>query len=294
MPSDQIIDMKRVSPRKKGRTARLRVVFAIPALLIAVLGSAVAGFYMWTEYRSSGPAAPRPAIARLAPPNSSGASHPLRPVYPLSILPGGAYSPTELRKKLQFDKVAARHFQSFHLDNMSSARANFGSPVYVSYRRDDKIFWTRKAVWIKNGETILTDGAQFARARCGNRISTTPMSPVATSDPPASVLDQPTSSELPLVAELAEQPVESWERAVTPVGAIPPAPTQHFAPKPSKWLLPLLPLPFLGGLQGGGGSGHHNPDPGSQAAPEIDPASGVNAIALISGALLLLRSRRRK
>lgn len=29
------------------------------------------------------------------------------------------------------------------------------------------------------------------------------------------------------------------------------------------------------------------------AAPEIDPASGVNALALVSGAALLFRSRRR-
>jgi hypothetical protein len=29
------------------------------------------------------------------------------------------------------------------------------------------------------------------------------------------------------------------------------------------------------------------------AAPEIDPASGINAIALLSGAVLLIRSRKR-
>jgi|HubBroStandDraft_5_1064220.scaffolds.fasta_scaffold279429_2 hypothetical protein len=29
-------------------------------------------------------------------------------------------------------------------------------------------------------------------------------------------------------------------------------------------------------------------------APEIDPASGANAVALLAGALLLIRSRRRK
>lgn len=29
------------------------------------------------------------------------------------------------------------------------------------------------------------------------------------------------------------------------------------------------------------------------AAPEIDPASGVNALALITGALLVIRGRRR-
>ena len=30
------------------------------------------------------------------------------------------------------------------------------------------------------------------------------------------------------------------------------------------------------------------------AAPEIDPASGANALALLTGALLVIRGRRRK
>jgi hypothetical protein len=30
------------------------------------------------------------------------------------------------------------------------------------------------------------------------------------------------------------------------------------------------------------------------AAPEIDPASGANALALLTGALLIIRGRRRK
>jgi LPXTG-motif cell wall-anchored protein len=33
---------------------------------------------------------------------------------------------------------------------------------------------------------------------------------------------------------------------------------------------------------------------GTAPAPEIDPASGVGALALLSGALLVIRSRRKK
>lgn len=32
---------------------------------------------------------------------------------------------------------------------------------------------------------------------------------------------------------------------------------------------------------------------GLHAAPEIDPASGMNALALLTGALLIIRGRRR-
>ena len=33
---------------------------------------------------------------------------------------------------------------------------------------------------------------------------------------------------------------------------------------------------------------------GGSAAPEIDPATGIGALALLSGAILVIRGRRRK
>src|SRR5437764_1059357 len=36
----------------------------------------------------------------------------------------------------------------------------------------------RKRVWLPEGEAVLTDGDNLARARCGNRISFTPQQPV--------------------------------------------------------------------------------------------------------------------
>jgi len=114
-----------------------------------------------------------------------------RPVYPYSVLPGGAYNPRELRSKLSSDEAAARHYQRFHLAQLRSIGANFTSPVYVSYRKGNQIYWTRKPVRLTQGETLLTDGTLFARARCGNRISTTPEEPVASTDPPGDILDVP-------------------------------------------------------------------------------------------------------
>ena len=43
--------------------------------------------------------------------------------------------------------------------------------AYVSYRRGDRTYWTRDRVWLKAGETVLTDGATTIRARCGNCVS---------------------------------------------------------------------------------------------------------------------------
>ena len=123
-----------------------------------------------------------------------------RPVYPYSVLPGGAYDVAELKRKLVSDATAARHYQPFQLARVRSVGANFASPVYVSYRKGDQIYWTRNSIRIAAGETLLTDGVLFARARCGNRISMTPEVPVAHVDPPPEIIDVPQYFEFPPVA----------------------------------------------------------------------------------------------
>jgi hypothetical protein len=50
-----------------------------------------------------------------------------------------------------------------------------------------------------------------------------------------------------------------------------------------------------GGNGGIGGNGGNGPGPGGNiVAPEIDPASGVSALALLSAALLMIRGRRKR
>ena len=39
--------------------------------------------------------------------------------------------------------------------------------MYVSYRRNNQVFWTRHQMLIPAGETLLSDGENFVRVRCG-------------------------------------------------------------------------------------------------------------------------------
>jgi len=114
-----------------------------------------------------------------------------RPVYPLSVIRGGAYSPGELIAALESDSVAAQHYQVFQRARLRTEKSPFTGPVYVSYRRYNHIFWTRRALSLHAGETLLTDGVSYARARCGNRISLSPQQPVAELEPLADTLDTP-------------------------------------------------------------------------------------------------------
>jgi hypothetical protein len=70
--------------------------------------------------------------------------------------------------------------------------------MYVSYRLNNRIYWTRKTLRLLKGETVITDGKNVARTRCGNRLSETAQSPVAEKQPLDMTLDP---SPLPDLAE---------------------------------------------------------------------------------------------
>ena len=113
-----------------------------------------------------------------------------RPVYRFSVIPGGAYNPEELRQALDADAVAARHYAVFQRASLRTEPSGFAQPVYVSYRMGDAVYWTRRPVALSPRETLLTDGVNYARARCGNRVSLTPQGPVQAASPPVELLER--------------------------------------------------------------------------------------------------------
>ncbi len=60
------------------------------------------------------------------------------------------------------------------------------------------MFWTKTRRTIPAGEAVLTDGVQWARARCGNRISDTGGATSVT-EPPAEAMETPIDIPLTLV-----------------------------------------------------------------------------------------------
>lgn len=64
--------------------------------------------------------------------------------------------------------------------------------MYVSYRKNDEVYWTKTKHRIPRGEYVVTDGKSFARARCGNRLSALPQEPVMNAgEPGEDRLDKP-------------------------------------------------------------------------------------------------------
>jgi hypothetical protein len=151
----------------------------------------------------------------------------LRPVYPYSVIPGGAYSQPELAAADQKDAVVSQHYADFHVESARLVTLEADRYEFVSYRLHNQIFWTKKRLRIPKGELLLSDGEHFARARCGNRLSSTPQQPVNAMQPSTEALNMPPFSpqtllQLPLAEVPAEKPAgpEQAAMALAPVANI--------------------------------------------------------------------------
>lgn len=117
-----------------------------------------------------------------------------RPVYRYSVVPGGTHNPVELRDAIARDAVVAAHYASVDQSRLRTEVVPADRYVHVSYRKGDRVFWTKKKVLLRRGETILTDGATQIRARCGNCISEQAAEPTATEEPDVVEFDRLTEA----------------------------------------------------------------------------------------------------
>jgi hypothetical protein len=131
---------------------------------------------------------PVPAVLHVA---TQAAPAVARRVYPYSIVPGGVTDRIELARAVMVDKVVAAHYAGFAVDKAILRTVARARAVYVSYRKGDQVYWTARKVTLAEGESVLSDGQNELRARCGNRISDTPQLPVEVKGPDEHELDIP-------------------------------------------------------------------------------------------------------
>ncbi len=161
---------------------------------------------------------------------------PNRRAYPYSVSPGGVRDIHELRETLARDYVVRRHYARFNLDRARLVHAGEERLVYMSYRRGDAIFWTRKKVHLHPDELLLTDGVITARARCGNQVSEAAQPEVAEEEPAEDVLDQPVAEIQPSAVPFRSSFVKPSLPASDP---LPPSSPQLFA---GGFIFPYVPV----------------------------------------------------
>lgn len=159
-------------------------------LLIAVCAFATAYTLQFTARqlrRSAG------LDSRVTAPASSvsAASRALRPNYPYSVIPGGAYSLAELQSAVGRDRLVKEHYADFDIRSARLVALTDDRFQYVSYRLQNHVYWTRNKLRIPKGEILLTDGYNFARTRCGNRLSSKAKPEIAPEQPSERALSLP-------------------------------------------------------------------------------------------------------
>ena len=233
--------------RSHRRRRRLYLLWLAPVCILAALAAYVAQDRTAQPHRDVS----RPTGVTVAPALK-------RPVYPYSIIPGGIYTVDELSHAVGRDPLVSSHYRGFDLPRAHTQQLAQSRMAYVSYRRHDAVYWTRRPLLLKRGETVLSDGSNLIRARCGNRISDSPQSPVAADEPSADAWDvtgesdSSTTPPTPLIAEggnwphhgsvPASSPGPPWLPAgVSPPGSNPrptrPGGSPYAPPNP----LPVLP-----------------------------------------------------
>lgn len=172
-----------------------------------------------------------------------------RRIYPYSVIPGGAQDAQELMSRVSSDRIVAGHFSDFKIGRARVVELRAAKSVYVSYRMGNRVFWTRKRLRLAKGEKLITDGTNYARTRCGNRISETPQAETSPREPPARVLNPPEDPvNVPIPGELTPPSWSTPPDLVIPDAGVKTKPPIPFVPVGDGVFFPIPPvIPLSGG-----------------------------------------------
>jgi len=182
-----------------------------------------------------------------------------RPIFPYSVIPGGVLEGQEVADSMAHDSVVREHYAGIEPARLWTTRAREPMQAYVSYRKDQSVYWTTHPVTIAQGELLLTDGVKMIRARCGNRIALKRPTPLPGSvpepdlPPPDIVFSAPLPPATPAIIEppvlprvmIAEMPRPPGPPigGPVPLGAtVVPGPPPENPPLPP-WGPPPIPPP---------------------------------------------------
>jgi hypothetical protein len=208
---------------------------------------------------------------------TAGLQIPLRHLYPYSIIPGGVESAQELRNAIANDPLVAALYANFDLSRAHIIRLARDRWVYASYRLGGHIYWTKKRLLLRAGETLITDGKHEARTRCANRISETPVQPVSDKEPPSSAMNGP--PDYTLVAQNpGPPPTMPLDPPIDPADPSGPPPLQP----PSNPPVPVIPPPIFPIVGGGPPTTLFPPPPPPPVATPEPSAVWLLALGLLA------------
>jgi hypothetical protein len=165
---------------------------------------------------------------------------PVRVVYPYSVVLGGVRSVEELKNAIASDPVVSADYASFDLSSARIIRLDRDRSMHVSYRLGSQVYWTKKKLKLEKGETLITDGVNTARTRCGNLISETLSEPVFPNEPTVREMDAPLNPPETGIQTASDVPPDP---PVTEIPGINILPVEEAPPPPSIENDPVILLP---------------------------------------------------
>jgi hypothetical protein len=250
-------------------------------IVIAVAAAAALALVLFV---GETPTMPQP-VAELQPgpaaapetPQLSPASALTRPVFPYSIVPGGVLTPAEVERAIARDPVVAAHYAGLDPRALRVVRLQEPRQAYVSYRIGNQVYWTRKKLSLKAGETVLTDGKMTVRARCGNQVADAVLGQTSAAEPSEQTFDAPT--ETVTIARDQTAAGGSGVGGTAPAaGAVPAAESEWASVNSMSPRQGPVPWPIVGGRQTpgvGGESAGADPGPGG-STPSFSPTPNPN------------------
>jgi hypothetical protein len=190
---------------------------------------------------------------------------PARPIYPMSVVPGGAYSVEELRAYLKTDPVARQSYEAQAkrvgdpdlLSHLVVKQVAKPTRMYSQLRKGDKLCWTSQPVTVEEGESgFYHNGTDklIARARCGNVMVVTvpvcgPRIPPPQGGPIGWTVPTVTPTVVGVGGETGAQPVppaqQQQQQAVPVPPRIPEVPRMALPPAPPIMPPPVAPPPII-------------------------------------------------
>ena len=178
-----------------------------------------------------------------------------RHVYPMSVIPGGAYSVEELKDFVEKDPVAKKSFETHAkrlndpelLAHVRVKRLTEPVKMYTQLREGEKLFFSSKRVVVQPGESGFVHeetGDLVARARCGNiMVVTIPAGAPTREAPRARAVQEQRQRQVGVADEGGVRPPTPPPPAPPPPAVSPPVPVQP-APPPVM-LPPCQPAPIV-------------------------------------------------
>jgi len=220
-----------------------------------------------------------------------------RPVYPYSIVRGGIRNAQELKRAAEHDPVVASHYAGFDYDHARVVRLVLARTAYVSYRIGNRVYWTRRRVKLKKGETLLTDGKITARTRCANRVEEMPQQATSESEPPVAKFDEPM---MPSLGPAMQAPSVPFESSLASGNPGPAPPLTSYDPITTEGWTPISPppLPSVCGIgkkkSGEVGGGKKKFDPCGSSGPPGEVPEPSTWLLMASGAGAIYWKARQK